>query len=119
MGIHEITPSQLVLSVETIAAGSTVSAASSKGNNSPTASANGNSPTRFQDRNSPNQATHEGSPNHSTNGEHTASATKSTSEPAMDFEPHSPEFQETFAGLETGLDLTVGSFSFFINNLGT
>ena len=37
----------------------------------------------------------------------------------MDFEPQSPEFQETFAGLETGLDLTICSFSFFVNNLGT
>ena len=119
MGIDEITPSQLAPTMGTIAAGSTVSAASSKGNNSPATSANGNSPTKSQDQNSPNQAAPKGSSTHSTNDVQTVSAAKSTSEPAMDFEPHSPEFQETFAGLETGLDLTVGSFSFFVNNLGT
>ena len=36
----------------------------------------------------------------------------------MDFEPHSLEFQETFADLESGLGLTVGSFNFFVNKLG-
>ena len=119
MGIDEGTPSQLAPSVGTIAAGSTVSAAPSKGDNSPVASANGNSSTTSKYQNSPNQATHEVSPDHSTNGEQSASSTKSASKPGMDFEPHSPEFQETFSGLKTGLDLTVGLFSFFVNNLGT
>ena len=37
----------------------------------------------------------------------------------MNFDPHSPELQEAFSGLESGLDLTVGAFNFFVNNLGT
>ena len=112
MGIDEGIPSQLAPSVGTVAAGSTVSAASSEGNKSPTISANGNSPTKLQNQNSPNQAVSEGSSNHSTKEVPIASPAKSTSEPAIDLELHSPEFQETFAGRETGLDLTVGSFSF-------
>ena len=36
----------------------------------------------------------------------------------MDFEPHSPGFQEAFSDLESGLGLTVGSFNFFVNKLG-
>ena len=119
MGIDEGTPSQLAPFVGKIAAGRMVSAASSKGNNSPTTSANGNSPTKSQDQNSPNQAKPKSSSNHSTNDVHIASPVKSTSEPVVDFVPHPPAFQETFDGLELGLDLTVGSFSFFVNNLGT
>ena len=48
-----------------------------------------------------------------------ASPAKSASEPTADFTPHPPAFQETVAGLESGLDLAVGSFNFFVNNLGT
>ena len=48
-----------------------------------------------------------------------ASPAKSTPESTADFTPHPPEFQDTFAGLESGLDLAVGSFNFFVNNLGT
>ena len=40
------------------------------------------------------------------------------SDPLMDFEPHSPGFQEAFSDLESGLGLTVGSFNFFVNKLG-
>ena len=119
MGIDEVIPCELAPSVEMIAAGITVSVAPSKGDTSPIASRNSNSPTASKDQNSPNQATHEDSLDHSTNSEQSVSSTKSTSEPAMDFETHSPEFQQTFAGLKTCLDLTVGAFSFFVNNLGT
>ena len=119
MGIDEGTPSQLAPSVGTIAVGSTVSAASSEGNNSPITSANGNSPTELQNQKSPNKAAPEGSSDHMTKEMSTASPTKSTSESTADFTPHPPAFQETFTGLESGLDLAIGSFNFFVNNLGT
>ena len=119
MGIDEGIPSQLALSVGTIAAGSTVSAASSEGNNWPMTSTNGNSPTEFKNQKSPSQAALEGSSDHMTKEVSTASPAKSTSESTADFTPHPPAFQETFAGLESGLDLAVGSFNFFVNNLGT
>jgi hypothetical protein len=48
----------------------------------------------------------------------TSSPTKDTIESTADFIPHPPEFQGTFAELETGLDLVVGSFNFHVNNLG-
>ena len=99
---------QLAPSVGTIAAGSTVSAASSEDNNLPMTSANGNSPTELQKQKSPNQAASKGSSDHMTKEVLTASPTKSTSEPTADFTPHPPAFQETFAGLESGLDLAVG-----------
>ena len=92
MGIDEGIPSQLTPSVGTIAAGSTVSAASSEGNNSPMTSANGNSPTKLQDQNSPNQVASEGSSNHSTKEVPITSPTKGTSEPIEDFAPHPPAF---------------------------
>ena len=119
MGIDMGTPSQLVPSVGTIAAGNTVSAASSKGNDSPVSPTNGESPAKIQNQESPSQAASEGSPDHMTEEASTASPTKDTPESTADFIPHPPEFQDTFAGLETGLDLAVGSFNFFVNNLGT
>ena len=119
MGIDMGTPSQLAPSVGTIAARNTVSAVSSKGNNSPVSSASGNSPTKLQSQKSPSQAVPEGSPDHMAKEASTASPAKSASESTADFMPHPPEFQDTFAGLETGLDLAVGSFNFFVNNLGT
>ena len=118
MGIDVGTPSQLAPSVGTIAAGSTVSAASSEGNNSPISSANNKSPARIQDQKSPSQAAPEGSSNRMTKEATTASPTKDMPESTADFIPHPPEFQETFAELETGLDLVVGSFNFHVNNLG-
>ena len=66
MGIDEGIPCQLAPSVGTIAAGNTVSAASSEGNNSPVASTNGNSPTKLQNQKSSSQAALEGSPDHMT-----------------------------------------------------
>ena len=65
MGIDEGIPSQLAPSVGMSAAGSTISVASSEGNNSPMTSANGNSLTKLQNQNSPNQAVSEGSSNRS------------------------------------------------------
>ena len=117
MGIDEGIPCQLAPSVGTIAVGSTVSAASSEGNNSPITSANGNSPTELQNQKSPNQAAPEESSDHMTKEVSTASPAKSTSKSTADFTPHPPAFQETFTGLESGLDLAVGSFNFFVNNL--
>ena len=119
MGIDMGTPSQLAPSVGTIVAGSTVPAASSKGNNSPVSSASGDSPTELQSQKSPSQAVPEGSLDHTTKEASAATPAKSTSESAADFIPHPPEFQETFVGLESGMDLAVGSFNFFVNNLGT
>ena len=113
MGIDEGTPSQLAPSMGTIAAGSMVSAASSKGNNSPTISANGNSPTRSQDQNSPNQATPEGSSNHSTNEVQIASPAKSTSEPAVDFAPH-----PSVPGNLRWTQIRFGSNSWFVQVFG-
>ena len=118
MGIDMGTPSQLAPSVGTIAAGSTVSAASSKGNDSPIAPANNESPAKILDQRSPSQTAPEGSPDHTTKEVTTTSPTKDTPEATADFIPHPPEFQDTFAGLETGLDLVVGSFNFHVNNLG-
>ena len=112
MGIDEGIPCQLAPSVGTIATGSTVSAASSEGNNSPITSTNGNSPAELKNQKSPSQAALEGSSDHTTKEMSTASPTKSTSEASADFTPHPPAFQETFAGLESGLDLAVGSFNF-------
>ena len=82
-------------------------------------SANGNSPIELQNQNSSNQAGSEGSDNHVAKEVSIASPIKSASEPTADFTPHPLAFQETFAGLESGLDLAVGSFNFFVNNLGT
>ena len=118
MGIDMGTPSQLAPSVGTIAAGSTASAASSKGNDSTISPANNESLAKIQDQKSPSQAAPEGSPDHMTKEVTTASPTKDTPESTADFIPHPPEFQDTFAELETGLDLVVGSFNFHVNNLG-
>ena len=114
MGIDVGTPSQLAPSVGTIAAGSTVSTASSKGNDSLISPANNESLAKIQDQKSPSQAASEGSPDHMTKEASTASPIKDTPESTADFIPHPPEFQDTFAGLETGLDLAVGSFNFFV-----
>ena len=108
MGIDMESPCQLAPSVGTIAAGSTVSAASSKGNNSPVSTSNGGSPAKIQNQKSSSQAASEGAPDHMTEEASTTSPTKDTPEPAADFMPHPPGFQNTFAGLETGLDLAVG-----------
>ena len=112
MGIDKGTPCQLAPSVGRIAVGSTVSVASSEGNNSPITSANSNSPTELKNQKSPSQAAPEGSSDHVTKEVSIASPAKSTSESTADFTPHLPAFQETFAGLESGLDLAVGSFNF-------
>ena len=32
--------------------------------------------------------------------------------------PHSKEAQQAFAGLESGLDITVGEFNFFVDKYG-
>ena len=118
MGFDELTPRQLALFVGKNSAGLTVSLVPPKGDDSPIASTNVNSPTTSTNHNSPTQVTHGNLPTHSTNGGLPTSLAKSTSDPAMDFEPHSPELLETFAGLKSGFDLTVGSFNFFVNKLG-
>ena len=118
MGFDELTPRQLAPSVGKNSAGLTVSSVPSENGDSPIGSTNGNSPAASTNQNSPTRAAHGNSPTHSTNGSTSASPTKSTSDPLMDFEPHSPEFQETFSDLESGLGLTVGSFNFFVNKLG-
>ena len=92
MGIDMGTPSQLAPSVGTIAAGSTVSVASSKGNDSPISPANNESLAKIQDQKSPSQAAPEGSPDHTAEEAMTASPTKDTPESTADFIPHPPEF---------------------------
>ena len=119
MGFDELTPRQLAPSVGKNSAGLTVFSVPSENGNSPIASTYGNSPAASTNQNSPIRAAHGNSPTHSTNGSTPASPAKSTSDPLTNFEPHSPEARETFASLESGLDLTVGSFNFFVNKLGT
>ena len=92
---------------------STVSTASSKGNDSPISPANNESLVRIQDQKSPSQAAPEGSPDHMTKEVTTASPTKDTPESTADFIPHPPEFQDTFAELETGLDLVAKTVQLF------
>ena len=112
MGFDELTPCQLASSVGKNSVGLMVSSVPSEGVDSLIAPTNGNSLTASTNHNSTTQVTTGNSPTHSTSGGLPTSSTKSTSILAMDFEPHSPEFQETFAGLESGLDLTVRSFKF-------
>ena len=119
MGLDESTPRQVAPSVGKNSAGLAVSPVPSENGNSPIASANGNSPTTSTNHNSPTRATHDDSPTHSKSGSPPVSPAKSASAPLMHFDPHSPELQGTFSDLESGLDLTVGAFSFFVNNLGT
>ena len=118
MGIDMGIPSQLAPSVGTIAAGNTVSAASSKGNDSLVSPANSESAAKIQNQKLPTHTAPEESLDHMTKEATTVSTTKDTPESTTDFIPHPPEFQDTFAGLETGLDLVVGSFNFHVNNLG-
>jgi len=119
MGLDESTPRQVAPSVGKNSAGLEVSAASSENGHSPIAPANGNSPASSTNHNSPTQAAHGNSPIAPANGNSPASSAKSTSAPPMNFNPHSPDLQEAFSGLESGLDLTVGALSFFVNNVGT
>ena len=119
MGLDESTPRQVAPSVGKNSAGLEVSSVPSANGNSPISSANGNSPAMSANSNSPIQAAHGDSPIHSKSGSLPASPAKSASALPMNFNPHSPELQEAFSGLESGLSLTVGAFNFFVNNLGT
>ena len=122
MGLDESTPRQVAPSVGKNSAGlevSPVPTANGKSpitpanGNSPISSANGNSPAMSANGNSPIQAIRGDSPTYSKSGGLPASPAKSTSAHLMNFNPHSPDLQEAFSGLESGLDLTVGAFNFF------
>ena len=128
MGLDESTPRQVAPSVGKHSAGLEVSPVPSANGNSPISSANGsspitsahgNSPAISANSNSPIQATHGDSPIQSKSGGLPVSPAKSASAPQMNFSPHSPDLQEAFSGLESGLGLQVGAFSFFVNNVGT
>ena len=127
MGVDEFTPRQVAPSVGKNSAGLAVSPVPSEDNDSPITSTNGHSPNASTNDNSPatsanqispTQATHDKSSTRSKGGSLPASPAKNASAPLMLLDPHSPELQETFLGLESGLDLTAGAFNFFVNNLG-
>ena len=110
MGFDELTPRQLASSVGKNSVGVIVSPVPSEDGSSPITSANNNSPTKAAYDNSLTHPQKSSLPN---------SPAKSTSVPLKHFAPHSPEVQETFASLDSGLDLTIGKFYFFVNKFGT
>ena len=113
MGFDELTPRQLAPSVGKNSAGLEVSSVPPENGNSPIGSTNGNSPAASTNHNSTTQSTYGNSPIRSNIGSSPTSPTD------LALNPHSPEVRETFADLESGLELTVGKFNFFVNKFGT
>jgi hypothetical protein len=115
MGIAEGTPRQLAPSVGKGSIGLTVSPVSSSSGHPMIASAQGNLPTASSKSKSPTTVANSNSPARST-----SINSKSDHSPKSPrrLTPHSMEAQQAFAGLESGLDITVGKFNFFVDKDG-
>ena len=119
MGIDEGTPSQLAPSVGTIAAGSTVSAASSEGNNSPIYIRK----RQLADKDPEPEIAEPGSTRRIIRSHDKRSIDRFTYKRAhQNLQQISYHTRQNSRKLSpdsrSGLDLAVGSFNFFVNNLG-